>query len=169
MSNVHAVAHSSAAHVPQVAHKPIVINKPPAAAAGSSTPNNPQASNGTPNFTAPQDLFIPSQPQSSQNNSVPQGSSGSQGSGGLQGGGGAAPASSGGGAVPASSGGGTPASGGSSGTGSSNSLMQLLMMLLAMLTQSGAGKNSPLGNNPSQLGQGQTTAQSPLGVNGVIA
>ncbi len=161
MSNVHAVAHSSAAHVPQVAHKPIVINKPPAAAAGSSTPNNPQASNGTPNFTAPQDLFIPSQPQSSQNNSVPQGSSGSQGSGGLQGGGGAAPASSGGS--------GTPASGGSSGTGSSNSLMQLLMMLLAMLTQSGAGKNSPLGNNPSQLGQGQTTAQSPLGVNGVIA
>ena len=161
MSNVHAVAHSSAAHVPQVAHKPTVINKPPAAAAGSSTPNNPQASNGTPNFTAPQDLFIPSQPQSSQNNSVPQGSSGSQGSGGLQGGGGAAPASSGGS--------GTPASGGSSGTGSSNSLMQLLMMLLAMLTQSGAGKNSPLGNNPSQLGQGQTTAQSPLGVNGVIA
>ncbi len=157
MSNVHSVA----AHAPQVAHKPIVINKPPAAAAGSSTPNNPQASNGTPNFTAPQDLFIPSQPQSSQNNSVPQGSSGSQGSGGLQGGGGAAPASSGGS--------GTPASGGSSGTGSSNSLMQLLMMLLAMLTQSGAGKNSPLGNNPSQLGQGQTTAQSPLGVNGVIA
>ena len=149
MANVHAV---QAAHTAQVVHKPAVVNKPPVATASTSSANNPQSANGNLNSTQPQDLFIPSQPQ------------GSQGSGGSQGSSGSGTPASGG-----SSGSGTPASGGSSGSGSSNSLMQLLMMLLALLTQGGAGKNSPLGNNPTQAGQGQTAAQSPLGINGVVA